>query len=107
MKSNEPDGLAIQFEISKEKLNKMKNILSFCNISDRKELIETALVLLETIVEEKKKGRLICALDEKSKEYHEIYMKSLEPVSKIKKKANISLKNFVCHSNPPIPRYNQ
>ena len=64
----------IQFELPEEKVAELENLMSTAKIATKKDLLNNALTVLEWIIQEKRAGRIIASLDERSKHYKELVM---------------------------------
>ncbi|SFD03063.1 hypothetical protein [Collimonas sp. OK412] len=70
----------IQFDLPDTKIADLDRIMSEGGIKTRKELFNNALSLLEWAIKQKKTGRIIAALDEKSESYRELSMPILDNI---------------------------
>ena len=79
------DKLRIQFELSEDKFEELEALRGELKVTTKKDLLNNALTLLEWVVEQKKGGRTIAALDEKKNSYKELVMPILSGLSAPKK----------------------
>lgn len=71
-----------QFEVSEEKLRELETLMLDIDIHTKKDLINSALTLLEWAVQERKRGRIITSMDEDSGRYKELVMEPLMVAAK-------------------------
>ncbi|MES2038518.1 MAG: hypothetical protein V4495_11800 [Pseudomonadota bacterium] len=70
----------IQFDLPDTKVAALDQIMAEGGIKTRKELFNNALSLLEWAIKQRKTGRIIAAVDEKSESYRELSMPILENI---------------------------
>jgi hypothetical protein len=63
-----------QFEISQDKLRELEALMRDTETSTKKDLINSALTLLEWAVQERQRGRIIVAMEEETGKYKELVM---------------------------------
>lgn len=66
-----------QFEISQEKLRDLEALMADTKTATKKDLINSALTLLEWAVQERRRGRIIASMDEETGKYKELVMAPL------------------------------
>ncbi len=64
----------IQFDLTNDRIEMMNSIMFECGLGTRKELFNTALNLLSWAARQKKEGRIISSVDEKSGSYRELIL---------------------------------
>jgi len=79
------DKLRIQFELSADKFEELEALRDELKVTTKKDLFNNALTLLEWVVEQKKNGRTIAAVDEKKNSYKELVMPIFSALSGSKK----------------------
>ena len=83
--ANMPNMTRIQFELSKDKVKELEDIMEESGIRTKKDLFNNALTLLEWAIRESKAGRVIASIDEKGKKYKEILMPILAAICRREK----------------------
>ena len=72
----------IQFELSDDKVAELEKLMAESGIKTKKELFNNALTLLEWAIKERKAGKTIASVDEKTNRYKELLMPVLSTVTK-------------------------
>ena len=70
----------VQYEIPENRLQELIILQEELDLTTRTDLLNTALTLLEWVVEQKRKGREIAAIDEKQDNYWVLVMPALQRV---------------------------
>lgn len=65
------------FELPQEKANELDLLMGRAGLKNRKDLINTALTLLQWVVEEQGRGQTIASLDYASRHYKELRIAGL------------------------------
>jgi hypothetical protein len=63
---------ALQLELPEAQVQQLEALMEECGIETKKELFNTALTLLRWTISERKKGRIIAAVDEQNMKYKEL-----------------------------------
>jgi len=75
------DLMRVQFDIPKDKVKFIDDMADNTSSGTRKEVINSALALLEWAIRERQSGHIIASVDEENKKYKELYMPILSNVS--------------------------
>lgn len=70
----------LQLELPERRAAELRALMEECQISTQKELFNTALTMFEWAVGERRKGRAIASIDERSMKYKELAMPALSAV---------------------------
>lgn len=81
MKERTNSMVRIQLELPVEKVQELEELMEQAKISTKKDLINNALTLLEWALNEKKEGRTIASINEKTMSYKELVMPVLLAVT--------------------------
>lgn len=68
----------LQAEFNDEQMAEFNRLVAEAGLSTKKELLSNALVLFEWAMEERKKGRVICSMNDDETGKRELRMPSLE-----------------------------
>lgn len=66
--------IRIQLDLPVDKVRELDGLMEEAHITTRKDLFNTALTLLAWVANERKEGRVIASLDERSGSYKELVM---------------------------------
>lgn len=67
-----------QIEISREKNKEIQDLMTKTGISTKREYFNTALTVLNWIIHEKERFRIIASVDEENKSYKELVIASIQ-----------------------------
>jgi hypothetical protein len=81
MKERTNGMVRIQLDLPADKVQELEELMEQAKISTKKDLINNALTLLEWAINEKKEGRAIASINEKTMSYKELVMPVLSAVA--------------------------
>lgn len=82
--------IRIQFELPKEKVQELEELMKVAHISTKKELLNNALTLFQWAINEKRLGNVLASLDESEQRLKELIMPVLagiKPIAEEEKRA--------------------
>ncbi len=81
MRERTNDTVRIQLDLPADKVQELEVLMEQAKISTKKDLINNALTLLEWAINERKTGRVIASINEKTMLYKELVMPILSAVA--------------------------
>jgi hypothetical protein len=96
MRERTNDTVRVQLDLPADKVQELEVLMEQAKISTKKDLINNALTLLEWAINERKTGRVIASINEKTMSYKELVMPVLSAVApKAEAEADLVLSNAV------------
>jgi Arc/MetJ family transcription regulator len=78
----------LQIELNSDKIREIESLMEEVRVSTKKEFVNAALTLLKWAIKERRAGRVIASIDEKSDSYKELEMPVLSEVRSVGQTTN-------------------